>query len=288
MIKKLKFELVLLFLINCFLFSGEMKFTVSGKTNFGNWSSDSVISVEVFNPGKDIEISSVLILDDDYFKKIENANIKIDEFVILITAERTFDSNGLMHFASDERMSTILTPAGLPIEGGTQSALTKRYGYSFNTPLDLYQTVPVSSIEKKDKSNKIKFNLKGKIPDDLPPGIYRLRIDYGIFYKKNLRNLNNLYFPQRATSTDPDCSSYFYSPVIPANGVNIAGKKIDATKIEKRIPWVILYDYNSNGYKGVVAEEDKKYFNLSPRNIIQDDVILPLYYDWGAKASYNL
>ena len=32
---------------------------------------------------------------------------------------------------------------------------------------------------------------------------------------------------------------------------------VDASKIQPRIYWVLLNAYNSNGYKGVVADEDK-------------------------------
>jgi hypothetical protein len=47
---------------------------------------------------------------------------------------------------------------------------------------------------------------------------------------------------------------------------------------------VLLGNYNSNGYSGVVAEEDKGRFALSPRNIIPDEVVLPMYWS-GSKSA---
>jgi hypothetical protein len=285
-----KYYLVFLILTISFqLFSENvLNFIRDGVSGFGNWKADCTISSSLFNPEDEVNISAVLKLGNDYFKNVENSKIKIDEFAALVTAERTFDADGFMRFPSDERLSTLLTPAGLPIEGGVQGAVTKRYGFNYNTPIDLYQTVSVKSITKENDLNLIKFEFKTKLPDDLPPGIYRIRIDFGFLIKKRPVSLNNTAFAQRSSSKDKDCYSYLYSPVIPANGTHVSGKKIDALKIEKRMPWSILYDYNSNGYKGCVAEEDKKYYNLSTRNIIQDEVVLPLYNESGKKISYNL
>ena len=50
-----------------------------------------------------------------------------------------------------------------------------------------------------------------------------------------------------------------------------------------------MWNYNSNGYQGVIAEEDNAVLGLSSRNIIHDDIILPLYDDTGKnKISYSL
>jgi len=46
---------------------------------------------------------------------------------MLITAERTFDAGGVLRLPSDERMSSLLTPTGLAIEGGVQGAVTNRF-----------------------------------------------------------------------------------------------------------------------------------------------------------------
>ncbi|HYB20907.1 MAG TPA: hypothetical protein VEH09_08250, partial [Thermodesulfobacteriota bacterium] len=82
--------------------------------------------------------------------------------------------------------------------------------------------------------------------------------------------------------------SFLYSPPILCNGRNVNGQTVKAAKIKPRIYWVLLAQYNSNGYRGVIAEEDQLHFALSNRNIVQDQVILPLLNDRGTRISYNL
>ena len=72
-----------------------------------------------------------------------------------------------------------------------------------------------------------------------------------------------------------------------ASGYHVSSRWVDASTIQPRIPWVLL-DYNSNGYRSVVADEDSSHFALSSRNIIQDEVILPRYDEKGNPLSYSL
>jgi hypothetical protein len=106
----------------------------------------------------------------------------------LVTAERTFDAEGHLHLPSDERMSTLVTPTGLGIEGGTQGAVSKKIGYAFRTPVDELLTVPLAATRKIDNYREVIFDFSTKLPDDLPPGLYRLRLDYGVTVK------NKYYF----------------------------------------------------------------------------------------------
>jgi len=100
-------------------------------------------------------------------------------------------------------------------------------------------------------------------------------------------NLNGYGFASRPFL--PDVGTYFYSPVaIEASGVRASGRLVNASAIQARFPWVLLASYNSNGYLGVVADEDRARFALSNRSIIPDEVILPLYNDAGARLSYSL
>ena len=100
-------------------------------------------------------------------------------------------------------------------------------------------------------------------------------------------NLNGYTFASRPFA--PDVGTYFYSPVvIEASGTHASGRRVRATSIRPRFPWVLLASYNSNGYQGVVADEDRQRFALSNRSIIPDDVILPMYNDAGSRLSYSL
>jgi hypothetical protein len=223
---------------------------------------------------------------------LTKAGLKPDGLCLLVTAERTFDSTGWLRLASDERLSTLLTPTGLAIEGGVQGAVTNRFeAYDFRTPLDEFQ---IQSLTGPDSSNlwQANFNINSILPADLPPGIYRLRLDYRFTFKKRNYSLNAENFARRPANQiapAPPVISAQFSPPIRASGTYVSGQKIDASTIQPRIPWTILNNYGSNGYSGVVADEDRSHFALSPRNIIPDDVILPLFSaDNKNKLSYSL
>ncbi|HEX7587982.1 MAG TPA: hypothetical protein VF478_06670 [Anaerolineae bacterium] len=256
--------------------SDEIRFSDVGNTSFGEWHTEVVASPAKWAPGAAIKVQATLRISDPYLNVLAQKGVKPDAFIMLVTAERTFDPDGILRLPSDERMSTLLTPTGLGIEGGTQGAVSKRVGYAFRTPVDELVTVPISVAQKIDTLRQVTFNLTTKLPDDLPPGIYRLRLDYGATVKNRQYNLNADTFAQRGFPKGP-CDSLVYSPPIRASAKNVAGKMIDAAAIQPRVPWVLLANYNSNGYRGAVAGEDRKNFVLSNRNLIQDDVILPMY-----------
>jgi hypothetical protein len=243
----------------------------------------------VWKPGTTVKVTSTLRVPDTFLEAYKNDGKKADGFVFLVTAERTFDSDGHFRLGNDERMSTLVTPTGLPIEGGWQGAITDRFGYGFKTPFDQLVTVPFNPLQTFKGGREVTFTVQQKLPDDLPPGIYRARLDYGFTNGRSYVSLRCEGFARRPFFRGRPTESHIYSPPIPASGNSISGKPVDASKIQPRIPWIILADYNSNGYRGVVAEEDKPFFALSSRNIIQDDVILPLYADdQRTKLPYNL
>ena len=124
------------------------------------------------------------------------------------------------------------------------------------------------------------------MPQDLPPGIYRLRLDFG-FKTGNVRyNFNSNSIGTRPQ--DLNNVSCVFSPPIPASGYDVNGKWVDGTQINRSSYWVLLWDYNSNGYRGVVAQEDQSKVAISPRNLIHDEIILPRYSTSGTALSYNL
>lgn len=266
----------------------QIRFADTGTTSLGDWWTEVVVTPTKWEPGLPLNIQATLKVYDTPFNLL-NQKSKVEGFVALVTAERTFDADGILRLPSDERMSTLLTPTGLPIEGGVQGAVTTRFGYRFRTPVDELVSVPITATQKIENARLITFNVSTKLPDDLPPGIYRLRLDYGAAMKNRLANLNAETFARRGFPKGP-CDSEIYSPPIPASARHVSGKFVDAATIQPRIPWVLLANYNSNGYRGVVAEEDKAHFALSPRHIIQDDVILPLYDENNPKnvLAYSL
>jgi hypothetical protein len=250
-----------------------------------------IISDSQWQPGKTVNIQSSLAVSQNHIDGLARGTAKVDGFCMLITAERTFDATGVLRLPSDERMSSLLTPTGLAIEGGVQGAVTNRFGYDFRTPVDEFVTLPLSSAQQNGGQVQAFFNVDSKLPKDLPPGIYRLRIDYGVTYKTSNYSLNGEAFsgrPATATTGFEQAESDLYSPPIRASGTAVSGQQVDAAKIQPRIPWVILANYGSNGYYGTVADEDRPTFALSGRNLIPDDVILPLYAsDNKTKLSYS-
>jgi len=47
-------------------------------------------------------------------------------------------------------VSTILTPAGLPIEGGGSSAVSRFAGYIERTPIDVMLEAPIAAFKEVD------------------------------------------------------------------------------------------------------------------------------------------
>ncbi|MFC2067194.1 alkaline phosphatase family protein [Chloroflexota bacterium] len=266
----------------------EMHFDSSGNTSFGDWYADTSLGPASWQPGLPLNISTTLRVSDSHLAGLAKAGINADGFCLLITAERTFDSNGWLRLASDEKMSTLLTPTGLAIEGGVQGAVTDRFAYEFRTPVDELLTKSLDPTQKLDGERQVTFDVQTSLPEDLPPGIYRIRLDYGITVKKRYYGLNGASFAYRPFSRGEPMDSHLYSLPIRASGPHVSGRWVDATTIQPRIPWVLLSNYNSNGYRGVIADEDRSRFALSSRNIIPDGVILPLYTSKKTKASYSL
>ncbi len=267
-----------------------MRFSHTGYTNYGDWFADVAATPTRWQPGDPLRVQAKLRVSDPHLAVLNQAGYKVDGLVALLTAERTFDADGWLRLSSDERMSTLLTPTGLAIEGGVQGAVTKRYGYGFRTPVDELATVPLTATQRLENYRQATFTFQTKLPADLPPGIYRLRVDYGYTVKGRTYNLNAEAFARRGFPKGKVTESQMYSPPVRADGTHVSGRAVDAAKIQPRIPWVILGNYNSNGYRGVVAEEDASRFALSGRNLIPDEVILPRYDENNPKValSYNL
>jgi len=253
-----------------------------------------------------VSVDATFQMTYDHLRSLAAAGIRARSVCLLVTAERTFDADGLLRLASDERMSTLITPTGLPIEGGVQGAVSPRAGYGFRTPLDLFAAqrlqrvavdrprppsgshVIVEPEEPLETYRRASFHLEAKLPDDLPPGIYRVRLDYGVVVGTRYYSLDGASFAKRPFFQGRPVESHLYSPPIRASGRHVSGRWVDASTIQPRIPWVLMGNYNSNGYRGVVAEDDKSRFGVSGRNLIQDDIILPMYSDSGARLSYSL
>jgi hypothetical protein len=268
--------------------AGEMAFTSPGWTLHGEWRSEMRIAPAAWAPGETVEVRTVLSFTQQHLDSLAAAGIKVDSIVVLATAERAFDAEGRMRWANSERFSTLLTPAGLPIEGGVQGAVTKRFGYGFQTPFDQMAVLNLTQASLANGSYSATFVLKQALPADLPPGIYRVRLDYGFRAGSRTVALSGEGFASRAFPKGRANENHLYSPVIRASGTHVSGRWVEGAEIRPRAPWVLLNGYNSNGYRGVVADEDQSWFALSGRNLIQDDVILPMFDANSRVIAYSL
>lgn len=269
---------------------GEVVFIGAGRTFHGDWSAETRLNRGSWQPGQGVRFDVVLTLAETHVPSLAAAGVKADKLCVLITAERTFDADGWLRLASDERMSTLLTPAGLAIEGGVQGAMTTRFGYAFKAPVDQLVTVPVKDLAPGAAATTVTATFSGfaPLPADLPPGFYRLRLDFGVMAGTRYYNINGYTFAARPSSSEAGTSTYCYTPLIPAGGTHVSGRVVDPRTITPRIPWLLLGSYGSNGYRGVVADEDRHRFATSDRSLIPDDVILPMYDAAGNRVAYSL
>lgn len=264
-----------------------VRFANTGHTDYGDWSAEATVSPASWDPAMRVHFEGTLDLAEAHIAGLAGARIKADSVCVLVTAERTFDAGGWLRLPSDERMSTLVTPTGLPIEGGVQGAISKRTGYSFATPLDELLKQKLTETVRGAGRLKASFQADATLPDSLPPGIYRLRLDYGVLVGTRMYSLNGGAFAHRPPATEANTQSFMYSPPFRAGGMDVSGHPVEGASIRPRIPWTLMGRYNSNGYRGVVADEDQGRFAVASRVLIQDDVILPLY-NGNRKIAYSL
>ena len=273
----------------CWGAPASLSFSVGGRTNYGTWSGEVRVSPAAWTPGATVSLDSTLRVGAQHLQDLSAAlGVKLDSFILLVTAERTFDAGGVLRLPTDQLMSTLVTPTGLPIEGGPQGAVTTRFGGPFRTPLDQFVKAPVVALGLLPGSGKAVLRASAQLPADLPPGIYRLRLDYGVAQGTRYYSLNGDSFAAMPFFRGQQPQSNVFSPPIPADGLTVKGETVRGAAIQPRVPWVLLYNYNSNGYRGVVADEDRPNFAISSRILIQDDVILPRYDSSNRALSYSL
>ena len=133
------------------------------------------------------------IISDELLSNFKLTYPRVDNACLLLTAERDFDPVGYQHTPWDEQVSTILTPAGLPIEGGGSAAISSYTGYTQKTPVDVMVEVPIANfpLDNSGQLHSGKFLTNFTLPQNLPPGIYRLRLDFGFKSGSSRYNFNS-------------------------------------------------------------------------------------------------
>lgn len=256
----------------------------------GNWFTDFQVAPKTWTANTTVRLAAALNFSQELLNNylLTYPTPIISNVCLLVTAERDFDPSGNQHTPWDESLSTILTPAGLPIEGGGSAAVSSYTGYAQKTPVDVMVEVPLTSfkIDSSGLWNTGTLFSNFTLPQNLPSGIYRLRLDFGFKTGGVRYNFNDNNIGTRPK--DLSNSSCIFSPPIPASAYDVNGKWINGSQIIRKSYWVLLWDYNSNGYRGVVAREDENKVAISPRNLIHDEVILPRFGTTGSALYYNL
>ncbi|NLI90692.1 MAG: hypothetical protein GX434_00410 [Peptococcaceae bacterium] len=266
--------------------SGTISFEAEGKSRLGRWKVRASLSEGSLYPGQSLTMNQQLLIEKVLLDGLKKEGVNPEKLVLLITSERCFDANGWLHVPSDERMSTLLTPTGLAIEGGDTGAISYYTHSRHRNPVDQMTYIEMNTLTEEADFMVGHCETLLKLAEDIPPGIYRLRVDLGIIFKKHPLSLNNGEFAAR--EKDSENLSLYYTPPMLCSGPDQNGNYVQAAAIKPRIYWVILSRYNSNGYRGVVADQDRGHFAISDRNIIPDEVILPLYDNYNKIMTYNL
>ena len=253
---------------------------ISRESEYGPWAAELYLNTAKWNSGQTVEGETVLYLPFGTRAAMEADGFIPERWICLVTAERLFDANGDLRLINGVGCATCLTPGGLAIEGGVQGALGSMGEKSFRAYLDVY--VEAKRAEAHGDTNvveTVRFPFKYKLAEDIPAGTVRLRVDFGIGENRaghvgHRHSLNGEGFARRQR----DGWSGFFSAPIPVNME--PGKR--------RIPWVIMSRWGSNGQRGIVAEEDKGRFAMSPRHIAPADPIFPMEDSGGRKQEYEV
>lgn len=264
-------------------------FSKAANATLGNWSANVEYTPKTWEASAQVKMNVSISFSNELFTAFKPPLMQnVSHVSVLVTAERDFDPYGYQHTPWDEQISTLLTPAGLPIEGGGSSAVSSYNGYAQKTPVDaMFDTSIVDfTVANSSLWRSGKVSASFTLPATLPPGIYRLRFDFG--FKSGTKRLSFNGETMGIRPKDLNSISCVYSPPISASGRDVSGTWVDSSRIVRKCYWVLLWDYNSNGYRGVVAQEDQKKVAISPRNLIQDEIILPKFDVNRVALVYNL
>ena len=98
-------------------------FNTTSNATLGKWKAQVDYQPTSWNPGTRVITNITLFISRELLSNFKAKYPNTDKVCVLITAERDFDSKGFQHTPWDYGVSTLLTPGGLPIEGGGSSGL---------------------------------------------------------------------------------------------------------------------------------------------------------------------
>ena len=115
--------------------SEKADFSVNSNATLGNWSARVTYSPLTWTANANMKLGISIGISKELLAEFRSRYSKLDNVSVLLTAERDFDPQGDQHTPWDNTLSTILTPAGLPIEGGGSAAVSRYNAYTQRGPL---------------------------------------------------------------------------------------------------------------------------------------------------------
>lgn len=254
----------------------------------GHWNAECSLNKAAFKKGDDVVINIKLKIDSPEFKEyIKN----YDGIGVIVVIDRIHDKDGHPNLITNNFMSTVLTPTGLPIEF-LQEPVKGYYPDDrfYHSIWELDSFKDKEQINFAQKTIETNYILNKKIPDNFPDGYYRFHLDFYVLLKhdaeraildtdsvvksKNQRErLSLLSFlgpgGQQRNRAIFHRQSHYIQRVYPSPVFIVGDPKTP------RMIWALFLDQVFMGTKGIVAQEDKEYFRLNGRHRIPDKFIIP-------------
>jgi hypothetical protein len=258
--------------------SGEaqpFKWSISDKIvgTDGYWKADCSLNTLDFRNNDEVMVRIRLkISSKEFIKHIEDCR----GIVTVIIAERIHDKDGHPNLMNNNFMSTVLTPTGMPIE--FFAAPDEKYHeggkfYFYRSILELSDFKKKEQIKLLKDGIQVEYVLNKRIPSDFPEGYYRFYLDFYVNSKNSKQRLSLVSKAWLGAGKNGGISFHKQAQVI--QKVYTSPVFVVGNPAIPRMIWALFTKHIFMGTKGILAEEDKSYFRLSPRYSIPDKFVIP-------------
>lgn len=237
----------------------------------GYWQAHCSLNKLDFSKNDEVMLNVLLKISAKEFKEyIEDC----EGIGITIVAERIYDKDGRPNLINNNFMSTVLTPTGMPIEFSVEPAQNyyKEKG-PYRSILELNAFKEKGQIKFIKEMVQVEFVLNKQISSDFPDGYYRFHLDFYASLKYGRQRLSlvpNLWRgSKKNTKIIFHKQSHFVQRVYTSPVFTVGNPAIP------RMVWALFIKNIFMGTKGILAQEDKDYFRLSPRDSIPDKFVIP-------------
>ncbi len=239
----------------------------------GTWAADLVFSGNAFVTGGELTITTSLRIDS--LGLAYNIS-KTKGLYCLVTGRRLFDGSGQYLGDSGALLSTRLDDLGIPVESEEYRVPHAIFGSDRSSPVTSYVTLVPGQLRVDEAAGTIEAEFKNIIPvdDEIPPGHYKIRLDFGIEVSPTMRIT--------LAGTDPASVDAY-----DAGQSYIESRLIDFNSGESpRMIWTLFSQFHPGG--GALALEDKGLAALSRRMGSFEKCLVPLKDQYGRQVRYLL